>query len=65
MGWEVGIVFIRFMEIGGFFLHHNLQQSTHTAVVVHSMNVFFPHLYGIFYIGNHPLGFLKGKEFLD
>ena len=22
-------------------------------------------LYGIFYNGNHPLGFLKGKEFLD
>jgi hypothetical protein len=36
-----------------------------TTVVVYSMNVLFAFLYGIFYNGNHPLGFLKDEEFLD
>jgi len=31
---------------------------------VDTMNIVFTFLYAVFYIGNHTVGFLKGKEFL-
>ena len=29
------------------------------------MNIVFTFVYAVFCNGNHPLGFLKGEEFLD
>ena len=52
----------------GSYVHCKLRQSTQTTLLVYSTNIYifiFKFLYGIFYNGNHPVGFLKGKEFLD
>ena len=49
-----------------FSVHGSHQQSIQTTLLVYSFSEYCIHiLYGIFYNGNHPLGFLKGKEFLD
>jgi len=51
--------------VEGSPVHCNLQQSTQTALLVYTMNIVFTLLCGIFYNGNHPLGFPKLREFLD
>ena len=49
----------------GVLLNIIISNKAHRNYVVIFSEYFFTFLYGIFYNGNHPLGFLKGKEFLD
>ena len=50
----------------GSSLHRNLQQSTETICwYVDLMNIVFTFSCAVFFNCHHPLGFLKGEEFLD
>ena len=50
----------------GSSVYHNLQQSMQTVCwYIDSMNIEFTFLSAVFYNCHHPLGFLKGEEFLD
>jgi len=52
--------------VEGSSVHHNLKNSTQRVCwYIDSMNIVFTFLNAVFYNCHHPLGFLKGNEFLD
>jgi len=52
--------------VEGSSVHHNLQHTVQRVCwYIDSMNIVFTFLYALLYVCHHPLGFLKGEEFLD
>jgi len=68
-GWVDWNVFVRLMIKSEWrvLLYIVLCNKVHRQLCLYSdaMNIVFTFLYTLFYNDNHPLSFLKDKEFLD